>query len=76
MKLGERVTPQQADHLLRDQVVRDYGPAVFKALPMAADFTPRLVNRQELPRWRFGDDAEVLAGLERRRAAEVSLFQG
>ena len=109
VKLGERVTPQQADQLLRDQVLRDYAPAVFKALPMAGDFTPRqqaalvsftynvgvqalnqstlrqrllageppgLVIRQELPRWRFGDDGEVLAGLERRRAAEVSLFQG
>ena len=109
VKLGERVTPQQADQLLRDQVLRDYAPGVFKALPMAGDFTPRqqaalvsftynvgvqalnqstlrqrllageppgLVIRQELPRWRFGDDGEVLAGLERRRAAEVSLFQG
>lgn len=109
VKLGERVTPQQADQLLRDQVLRDYAPALFKALPMAVNFTPRqqaalvsftynvgvkalnqstlrqrllageppaLVIRQELPRWRLGDNGEVLAGLERRRAAEVNLFQG
>jgi GH24 family phage-related lysozyme (muramidase) len=36
---------------------------------------PGLVIRQELPRWRFGDEGNILAGLERRRAAEVNLFQ-
>ena len=109
VKKGDRVTPEQADQLLRDQVLRDYAPGVFKALPLARDFTPQqqaalvsftynvgvealnestlrkrllsgedaaLVIRQELPRWRFGDEGEVLAGLERRRAAEVRLFLG
>ena len=107
VKLGDRVTPHQADQLLRAQVLRDYAPGVFNALPMAKSFTarqqaalvsftynvgvealnqstlrkrllagddPALVIRQELPRWRFGDEGNVLAGLERRRAAEVSLF--
>lgn len=37
---------------------------------------PQHVIRQELPRWCFGDGGEVLAGLERRRAAEVALFVG
>jgi len=107
VKLGDRVTPQQADQLLRAQVLRDYAPGVFNALPMAKSFTARQqaalvsftynvgltalnestlrkrllagedpiqVIRQELPRWRFGDEGNVLAGLERRRAAEVSLF--
>lgn len=32
------------------------------------------VMRQELPRWCFGDACEQLAGLVRRRAAEVALF--
>lgn len=32
------------------------------------------VIRQELPRWCFGDACEQLAGLVRRRAAEVALF--
>jgi len=32
------------------------------------------VIRQELPRWCFGDAGERLAGLVRRRAAEVDLF--
>jgi GH24 family phage-related lysozyme (muramidase) len=32
------------------------------------------VIREELPRWRFGDEGQVLAGLERRRAAEINLF--
>ena len=36
---------------------------------------PTQVIRQELPRWRFGDKGESLAGLVRRRAAEVTLFQ-
>jgi lysozyme len=104
---GDRVTPHQAEQLLREQVLRDYAPGVFKALPLARAFTPqqqaalvsftynvgvealnestlrkRLLSgedpaqviRQELPRWRFGDQGEVLAGLERRRAAEVDLF--
>jgi lysozyme len=107
VKLGDRVTPHQADQLLRAQVLRDYAPGVFNALPMAKSFTarqqaalvsftynvgvealnqstlrkrllagedPALVIRQELPRWRFGDEGNILAGLERRRAAEVSLF--
>jgi lysozyme len=107
VQLGDRVTPHQADQLLRAQVLRDYAPGVFNALPMAKSFTarqqaalvsftynvgvealnqstlrkrllagddPALVIRQELPRWRFGDEGNVLAGLERRRAAEVSLF--
>ena len=104
---GDRVTPHQAEQLLRDQVLRDYAPGVFKALPLARTFSPRqqaalvsftynvgvealnestlrkrllsgedpeLVIRQELPRWRFGDEGQVLAGLERRRAAEINLF--
>lgn len=107
VKLGDRVTPHQADQLLQAQVLRDYAPWVFNVLPMAKSFTarqqaapvsftynvgvealnqstlrkrllagddPALVIRQELPRWRFGDEGNVLAGLERRRAAEVSLF--
>lgn len=108
VKLGDRVTPHQADQLLRAQVQRDYAPGMFNALPMARSFTarqqaalvsftynvgvealnqstlrkrliagedPALVIRQELPRWRFGDEGKILAGLERRRAAEVNLFQ-
>jgi GH24 family phage-related lysozyme (muramidase) len=104
---GDRVTPHQADQLLREQVVREYAPGVFKALPLARTFRPQqqaalvsftynvgvealnastlrkrllagedpaLVIRQELPRWRFGDQGEVLAGLERRRACEINLF--
>lgn len=108
VKLGDRVTPHQADQLLRAQVQRDYAPGMFNALPMARSFTarqqaalvsftynvgvevlnqstlrkrliagedPALVIRQELPRWRLGDEGNILAGLERRRAAEVNLFQ-
>lgn len=104
---GDRITLQQAEQLLRQQVLRDYAPGVFKALPLARTFTPRQqaalisftynvgvealnestlrkrllsghdpvqVIREELPRWRFGDQGEVLAGLERRRAAEINLF--
>ena len=37
---------------------------------------PERVIRQELPRWCFGDGRQVLAGLVRRRAAEVALFSG
>ena len=104
---GDRITAHQADQLLRQQVLRDYAPGVFKALPLARSFTPqqqaalisftynvgvkalkestlrkRLLSgedparviREELPRWRFGDEGQVLAGLERRRAAEINLF--
>ena len=104
---GDRITLQQAEQLLRQQVLRDYAPGVFKALPLARTFTPRQqaalisftynvgvealnestlrkrllsghdpvqVIREELPRWRFGDQGEVLAGLERRRVAEINLF--
>jgi lysozyme len=107
VQTGDRITADQADQLLRQQVLRDYAPGVFKALPLAKSFTPRQqaalisftynvgvealnestlrkrllsgedparVIREELPRWRFGDEGQVLAGLERRRAAEINLF--
>jgi len=107
VQTGDRITADQADQLLRQQVLRDYAPGVFKALPLAKTFTPRQqaalisftynvgvealnestlrkrllsgedparVIREELPRWRFGDEGQVLAGLERRRAAEINLF--
>jgi len=107
VQTGDRITADQADQLLRQQVLRDYAPGVFKALPLARTFTPRQqaalisftynvgvealnestlrkrllsgedparVIREELPRWRFGDEGQVLAGLERRRAAEINLF--
>lgn len=37
---------------------------------------PIKVVREELPRWNKGDGGKPLAGLERRRAAEVALFCG
>ena len=37
---------------------------------------PATVIREELPRWNKGDGGKVLAGLERRRDAEVELFCG
>jgi GH24 family phage-related lysozyme (muramidase) len=37
---------------------------------------PATVVREELPRWNKGDGGKVLAGLERRRDAEVALFCG
>lgn len=109
VKMGDRLTPQQADQLLRQQVVREYAPGVFKALPMATSYSaeqqaalisftynvgvealqqstlrkrllsgedPALVIRQELPRWRYGDQGEELTGLVRRRNAEIQLFLG
>lgn len=109
VKMGDRVTPQQADQLLRQQVSREYAPGVFKALPIATSYSaeqqaalisftynvgvealqqstlrkrllsgedPALVISQELPRWRYGDQGEELAGLVRRRNAEIQLFLG
>jgi len=109
VKMGDRLTPQQADQLLRQQVLREYAPGVFKALPMATSYSaeqqaalisftynvgvealqqstlrkrllsgedPALVIRQELPRWRYGDQGEELTGLVRRRNAEIQLFLG
>ncbi len=107
VKTGDRVTTEQAETLLREQVLREYAPGMFRALPMAHTFSPQqqaalisftynvgiealqqstlrkqllagadpaAVIQQQLPRWRFGDQGEALAGLERRRAAEVRLF--
>jgi len=107
VKMGETVTSAKAESLLVNALLRDYAPGMFRALPMAKEFTSQqqaalisftynvgvqaledstlrkrliagepasTVISQELPRWRYGDQGTTLAGLVRRRQAEIALF--
>jgi len=107
VKMGETVTSARAESVLVNALLSDYAPGMFKALPMAKDFTSQqqaalisftynvgmraleestlrkrliageaasTVISQELPRWRYGDNGTTLAGLVRRRQAEIDLI--
>jgi len=61
----------------REQVTYNVGVKALKDSTLrrrlVAGEAAEAVIRQELPRWCFGDACEQLAGLVRRRAAEVAL---
>lgn len=106
VQLGDRISAEHAEQLLRDAIAGRYAPALLEAIPQARYFSapqqaalisftynvgvgalqrsslrrrllagedPDQVIAEELPRWSRGDGRE-LAGLVRRRAAEVALF--
>lgn len=108
VQLGDRISAEQAEQLLRQAVEGRYAPELLAAIPQARRYSapqqaalisftynvgvgalqrsslrrrllsgedPELVIAEELPRWSRGDGRQ-LAGLVRRRAAEVALFTG
>jgi len=107
VQLGDRISAEHAEQLLREAVQGRYAPALLEAIPLARRYSaaqqaalisftynvgvgalqrsslrrrllagedPERVIAEELPRWSRGDGRE-LAGLVRRRAAEVALFR-